>query len=113
LPEAVAEYDKAIAILERLVNHEQQAQLANDLARVYLNKALVLEKQEDWDGALSCYDLAIRARTFCVAQLNMLWIMPALLQTLRYRLMTLLDLQRWPKLRNILRGQWSPAGTED
>jgi tetratricopeptide (TPR) repeat protein len=94
--EAVVEYDKAIAILERLVNVEQQVHLANVLATAYLNTALVLEGQQNWDAALSFYAKSVQAQTFCVEQLNMFWIMPALLKTLRYRLMTLLDLQRWP-----------------
>src|SRR5437764_3619464 len=97
LPEAVAEYDKAIGILERLVNVEQQAHLANDLATAYLNKALVLEKLRDWERALSCYENCLQARSFCVEQLNMFWIIPELLQTLRYRFMTLLDLRRWAR----------------
>ncbi len=96
LTEAMAEYDKAIAIYESLVNVEQQAQLTNYLAMVYFNKAVILEHQEDTESALSCYKESLQARTLCVERLNMFWVMPELLETLRYRLMTLLDLERWP-----------------
>src|SRR5204863_366370 len=90
LPQALAGYDNALEIRARWVNVEQQAHLANDLAMAYMNKALVLEKQRDWERALSCYENCLQARTFCVEQLNMFWITPELLKTLRYRLMTLL-----------------------
>ncbi len=93
---ALAEYDKALAIRERLVNREQQTHLANDLARAYLNKALVLEKQKEWEAALDSYEAAVQLRRLCVDNLGMFWIAPELLTTLRYRLTTLLDLQRWP-----------------
>jgi tetratricopeptide (TPR) repeat protein len=95
LVEAIAVYDKAIAIHERLVNTEQQAHLANDVAMAYRNKALALEQQPDFDEALCCYEKSLQATMFCVEDLNMFWIMPELLKTLRYRLMTLLGLERW------------------
>jgi len=96
LAEALTENDKAIAIYERLVHQEQQTRLANDLAMAYMNKAIALERQSDFDEALVCYEKSQRGWTFCVEHLNMFWVMPNLLQTLRYRLMTLLQLQLWP-----------------
>ena len=95
MAEAFAEYDKAIAILERLVHQEQQTHLASDLALAYMNKALVLERQSDFDEALACYEKSQQGWTFCVGHLNMFWVVPDLLKTLRYRLMTLLQLQLW------------------
>jgi len=96
LAEALAEYDKAIAIWERLVYEEQQTHLVNDLAVAYMNKAIALEEQSNFDEALACYEKSRQGRTFCVEHLNMFWVVPRLLETLRYRLMTLLQLQRWP-----------------
>jgi hypothetical protein len=61
-----------------------------------MNKALALERQSDFDEALACYEKSQQGWTFCVEHLNMFWVMPDLLQTLRYRLMTLLQLQLWP-----------------
>ncbi len=95
LAEALAESDKAIAILERLVHEEQQTHLANDLASAYMNKGIALEGQSDFDEALVCYEKSQQGWTFCVENLNMFWVVPKLLETLRYRLMTLLQLQRW------------------
>lgn len=96
LDEALAEYDKALAIRERLVHQEQQTHLANDLATAYMNKAITLEAQSDFDEALACYEKSLQEWTFCVEHLNMFWEVPKLLQTLRYGLMTLLQLQLWP-----------------
>ena len=93
---ALAEYDKAMVIYERLVHQEQQTHLANDLALAYMNKAIALEEQSDFDEALACYEKSQLGWTFCVEHLNMFWVMPSLLKTLRYRLMTLLQLQFWP-----------------
>jgi tetratricopeptide (TPR) repeat protein len=104
LDDALSDYDKAIVINERLVNIEPQGHLANDLAMVYWNKALVLGQQQDWDRALSCLEKCFEARTLCVEQANMYWIMPELLRTLRYRMMILPGLQRWPlAARDVLR----------
>jgi tetratricopeptide (TPR) repeat protein len=96
LAEALAEYDKAIAIYERLVHKEQQTHLANDLAKAYMNKALALESQSAFDEALACYEKSQQGWTFCVEHLNMFWVVPNLLKTLRLLLMTLLQLQLWP-----------------
>src|SRR6185369_13724046 len=68
----------------------------NDLAVAYMNKAIALEEQSNFDEALACYEKSRQGRTFCVEHLNMFWVVPRLLETLRYRLMTLLQLQRWP-----------------
>ena len=95
LVEALAEYDQAIAILERLVHEEQQTHLANALAMAYMNKAIALKGQSDFNEALACYEESSQEWTFCVEHLNMFWLVPKLLETLRYRLMTLLQLERW------------------
>ena len=86
---------EAIEIRERLANVENQTQLANDLAAAYENKAVVLEQKEDWDAALICFENALQLWSVCVEKRGMYWLMPDLLQLLRYRLMTLLDLKRW------------------
>jgi tetratricopeptide (TPR) repeat protein len=96
LAEALAEYDKAIVIWEQLVHEQQQTHLANYLAVAYMNKGIALEGQSDFDEALACYEKSSQGWTFCVEHLNMFWVMPKLLETLRYRLMTLLQLERWP-----------------
>ncbi len=96
LAEALAEFDKAIAIWERLVHQEQQTHLAHDLAVAYRNKGVALERQVDFDEALACYEKSRQGWTFCVEHLNMFWKVPTLIATLRYRLMTLLDLELWP-----------------
>ena len=46
LNEAVDEYDKAIAILEELVNEQKRDELANDLAMAYMNKGMLLESRQ-------------------------------------------------------------------
>jgi tetratricopeptide (TPR) repeat protein len=96
LAEALAEFDKVIAIWERLVHQEQQTHLANDLAMAYMNKGIALERQSDFYEALACYEKSQQGWTFCVEHLNMFWAVPNLLKILRYRLMTLLQLQLWP-----------------
>jgi len=97
LNEARVEYDRAIAIYERLINEEQQAHLANDLAAAYLNKGLTLEKLGDSEGAITYYESAVSVRRKCVDGSNMYWVLPDLLKVIRYWLMTLLDLERWPE----------------
>ena len=59
IPEALEEYDKAIAIWERLVHHEQQTHLANELAKAYLNKGNALQNLQQLTEALEGYDKAI------------------------------------------------------
>jgi tetratricopeptide (TPR) repeat protein len=95
--EALVEYDNAIAIYEPLVNEEQQTQLTNDLALAYENKALALELQEDLERALTFYEKSAVLRRVCADELNMYWIVPALLKIIRYRVMTLFKLERWPE----------------
>ena len=62
LGEAIVEYDKAITIYERLVNEEQQGQLAHMLANVYLNKGTTLmesgqpEAIAEFDKAVAIYE---------------------------------------------------------
>jgi tetratricopeptide (TPR) repeat protein len=93
LGEAVVVYDQAIAIRTRLVEQEGRSELANDLAKALMNKALVLEKQEQWADALACYEQAIRWCEACV-QAGMVHLLGELLQNIRYRMMTFLDLGR-------------------
>jgi tetratricopeptide (TPR) repeat protein len=104
--EALVQYDKAIAIRERLVYREQQTHLANNLGTAYMNKALLLEEQNEVEQALNSYEAAVQLRRFCLEQLGMFWIVPELLKTLRYRLMTLVDLQRWPVAAQHLLEVW-------
>jgi tetratricopeptide (TPR) repeat protein len=89
-------YDDAIAVVRRLVEVEGRTELANDLATALMNKALLLEKQEQWQEALGCYEEAIRWQETCVGA-GMSHLLPDLLRTVRYRLLTLLDLRRWPE----------------
>jgi tetratricopeptide (TPR) repeat protein len=94
LEDAVNFLSQAIAIYEE--NFENgRVELANDVARANGNKALALEQQKDWDAALVCYENALQGWAFCYEQSGMYWLMPTMLQFLRYRLMTLLDLNRW------------------
>jgi tetratricopeptide (TPR) repeat protein len=61
---AVALYDQAMAIQERLVRKEGRADLANDLARTYMNKAMAVSNLGDNRGAVALFDqvIAIRER---------------------------------------------------
>ena len=59
LAEALAEYDKALAIYERLVDEEQQTHLANGLAKAYMNKGNALADLTRLAEALAEYDKAI------------------------------------------------------
>ena len=51
---ALALYDRAIEILERLVNVEGRRELANDLAGLYMNKAVAVEALGDNRAAVVC-----------------------------------------------------------
>jgi tetratricopeptide (TPR) repeat protein len=94
LDEAVGRYEEAIAVRRRLVHDEGRAELADDLARALMNKALLLEKLERWEDAFTHYEEAIRLREGCL-QAGMTHLLPDLLKTIRYRLMTFLDRHRW------------------
>ena len=59
---AVALYDRAIEIRERLVNVEGRRELANDLARLYMNKANAVSALGDNRAAVALYDRAIEIR---------------------------------------------------
>jgi tetratricopeptide (TPR) repeat protein len=59
VPGALAMYDQAIAIWERLVKVEGRAELANDLARAYMNKAIAMYDLGDNRGAIAMHDQAI------------------------------------------------------
>jgi tetratricopeptide (TPR) repeat protein len=56
---ALALYDRAIDILERLVNIEGRRELAKDLAGVYVNKAVAVRALGDHRAAVGLYDRAI------------------------------------------------------
>ena len=88
--EAVEAYDRAIAIYRVLEERQSRVDLANAL----INKLLVLEKREEWDTAISCYDEAISVLEGCITH-GMCHLLGNLLQMIRYRLMTVLDLGRW------------------
>jgi tetratricopeptide (TPR) repeat protein len=88
-----AEFECAEIIFRHLVEAGRE-DLANDLAMALMNKALALEKLEEWDEALECYELAIRHYLFCVEDRGMLHVYPMLLKTIRYRLATLIELER-------------------
>jgi len=56
---AVALYDRAIEIYERLVNIEDRSELANDLACFYVNKGIAVGHLGDKRAAMALYDRAI------------------------------------------------------
>ena len=87
--------DKGIAILEYLINVKKQAYLENDLAEAYVTKARVLVAQNDGEAALASYQQAVTKYTFCVEQLGMYSATPDLIEVLRYRLTSVIELQRW------------------
>jgi serine/threonine protein kinase len=60
LPGALVEYDRAIVILDRLVESEGRRELAPDLATACMNKAIALAALKDLHGAVRLYE---RART--------------------------------------------------
>lgn len=104
LQEAIDSYDQAIARYRQLVEVEHRDELSNDLASALMNKALVLEKTERRDEALASYDEAVRMCEYCVVEAGMIHRLPSLLKTVRYRLMTLLDLKRQEEAaRDVLR----------
>jgi tetratricopeptide (TPR) repeat protein len=96
LPEALGAYDEAIGLYRQLVDGEGRRELRNDLAGVLVNKAILIEGPEfrNWDEALGLYQDAIVLREGCVAD-GMTHLLADLLRTIRYRVMTLLDLGRW------------------
>jgi len=56
---ALALYDRAIEIRERLVNVEGRRELANDLVALYTNKANAVGALGDYRAAMALYDRAI------------------------------------------------------
>jgi tetratricopeptide (TPR) repeat protein len=58
-PGALALYDRALGIYERLVNEEGRRELANDLAKTYMNKGAELQDLGDLQAAVTLYDGAI------------------------------------------------------
>ncbi len=60
--EAVDEYDKAIAIHEDLVNEQKRNELANELAKAYMNKGVALYSLSKSNEAVDEYDKAIAIR---------------------------------------------------
>src|SRR2546423_923663 len=93
LTDAVVEHDRAIAIRRRLVEAVGRSELTIDLARALTINAMVLEIQEEWSGALACYETAIGWREACI-RWGMSHLLGDLMRMIRYRLMTLLYLQR-------------------
>jgi serine/threonine protein kinase/tetratricopeptide (TPR) repeat protein len=67
-PGAVAACDRALAILERLVNQEGRRELANDLAVMCLNKGSVLWRMGELAGAVAAYDQALAIQERLVNQ---------------------------------------------
>jgi serine/threonine protein kinase len=67
-PSAVASYDRAIAIRERLVEQEGRRELANDLANACMNKANAVADLGDNRAAVALYDRAIAIRERLVEQ---------------------------------------------
>ena len=59
---ALAVYDQAIEIRERLVNVERRRELANDLAMLYMNKANAVGNLGNELAAVRLYDQAIEIR---------------------------------------------------
>jgi tetratricopeptide (TPR) repeat protein len=93
MKEAIACYDQAISTYQSLVEAGRE-ELANELAMALMNKAIALEKLEGRDEAAACYDEAIRLRVSCVEDRGLLHVLPSLLETIRYRLMLLIETQR-------------------
>ncbi len=58
-PGTVQEYERAIGLLEQLVEREGRGELANDLAMAYMNKASALYSLGEGRAALGLYDRAI------------------------------------------------------
>ena len=59
LAEAIAEYDKAIEIYERLINKENRGELANELAKTYMNKGGAFVDSDRFDESIGEYSKAI------------------------------------------------------
>jgi tetratricopeptide (TPR) repeat protein len=59
IPGALALYDRAITIRERLVEQEGRRELANELAAAYTNKAVAVRALGDNRAAVELYDRAI------------------------------------------------------
>jgi serine/threonine protein kinase/tetratricopeptide (TPR) repeat protein len=68
LPGAVAMYDRATEILDRLMTQESRSELANELATVYMNKALAVSALGDNRAAVELYDKAIQIRERLVSK---------------------------------------------
>ena len=64
---AVAMYDRAIEIRERLVNVGGRRDVADDLAELYSNKAVAVSNLGDEQAAVALYDQAIEIRERLVA----------------------------------------------
>ena len=87
-------YEQALSLYKRLIAEEGRQELANDLARALMNKALLLEQREQWSEAFLCYDQAISWRETCL-RADMSHVLPELLRTVRYAMMMFLDRQQW------------------
>jgi tetratricopeptide (TPR) repeat protein len=94
LEEAVEDYSEAIGIRRHLVEDLKREDLANDLASTLTNKALQLESAQQWQEAIDCYQDAIHWLEFCI-RAGMSHLASRLLETIRYRMLVLLELKRW------------------
>ena len=99
LPGAVAQYDRAIEIRERLVNQEGRRELANDLADTYQNKAIEVATLGDNRAAVDLYDRAIAVYERLVNQEGRRELRGDLARTTVYRAKTLLTLGEQDRAR--------------
>lgn len=70
LPGALAEYDKCIEILQRLVDNEGCKELTSNLTCVLMNKANALKSSGDLAGAVQTYDQGL---AICCCSMNQGW----------------------------------------
>ncbi|MCI0407321.1 MAG: serine/threonine-protein kinase, partial [Acidobacteria bacterium] len=95
-PGALALYDRALEICERLVNQEGRRELANDLAMTYQNKALALWRLGDLPGAVGLHDRAIDIREQLVNQEGRRELAHELAQTYQNKAVALQNLGDFP-----------------
>jgi tetratricopeptide (TPR) repeat protein len=70
LNKAIDEYDKAIAIYQRLVKEENRDELANSLATAFMNKGTVLSQVGKLNEAIDEYNKAIEIRRRLIEEEN-------------------------------------------
>ena len=96
LNEAIAEYDKAIEIYEKLVE-AGRSELANDLAKTYMNKGNALEQQNNSAEAVAMFGQAIELWERDL-QLGFAQNLPNLVKALRIRVKSLIKLKDWENI---------------